>query len=577
MRNRKSNLIRAAVLAGLSSIASSAFATDNLWTGAVDNNWNTPGNWSLGRVPVAPSPDGFDDAVVNTSVPNIATISSDLAATPRDIVVGSGAGSVGTVNQTAGTASTGTGNWFFVGRDGGSGTYNLTGSSGPVGTFTGKSQGSGSVIAGGSAATDGRIYVSGQSGAPATGVFNINTTGSVTSHNDLNIAAAGGTGTVNLDAGTVNVGGWLSIGRDEGNGGTANWNQSGGTVNVSGNTILGLPGTHGIVTMTGGSITTNGEWWVGNGTGGGIQSTGVATISGGTVTTHSWVALGREGSQGTLTISGGANIVKDGGGAVVVGTNTGGTGIINVNGGSFTIAEPGPDNPADPNQVYNNDLVLGELSGASGTLVQTAGTVTIGGDLRIAGKNPGETGGTGTYTLQGGTLDLTGGAILPGGGTAVFNFSGGRLKNAANINIPLNQTGGTIAPGASPGTTAMSANYTMGSAATYEAELVGGSNTSDLITVAGTATLAGQLDTVPLGGMTVGSTYTILTAGTLAGAFVNAPAGTFSQDGVTYSISYANNAVTLVVTAVPEPTSLALLGLGAGTFLLRRRRAGVVA
>jgi hypothetical protein len=576
---RKSDrLIRAAVVAALASLpAATTLAVDNLWTGAVNNDWNNPGNWSLGRVPTnangAPAGDTFDDAVVNTNAPNIATISANLAATPRDIVVATGAGKTAALNHTAGTAQTGGGNWMFIGRDGGNGTYNLTGTAGALGTFTQKLQGSGSMTVGD------RMYVAGHLGAPATGVVNINTTGTLKTNGDLNMGAAAGTGTVNLDAGTVSVGGWLSIGRDENGtaggptaGGTGNWNQSGGTVTVSGNTILGLPGTKGNMTMTGGSLTTNGEWWVGNGVGQTIPSTGVANISGGTVTTNNWIALGRDGSVGTITLSGGGTISKTGGGAVVVGTNTNGTGTINVNGGNFTIAEPGPDNPADPNQQYNNDLVLGELNGAKGTVVQTAGTVTIGGDLRLAGKNVGETGGSGTYTLQGGTLDLTAGAILPGGGTAVFNFAGGRLKNAATVSLPLTQTAGVIAPGASVGTTAIGANYTLGAGGTYEAELTGGATTSDKITVAGTATLAGQLDTVPLGTMTVGSTYTILTATTLAGTFANAPAGSFTQDGITFNISYANNAVTLAVTAVPEPASLSLVGLGAGALLLRRRR-----
>ena len=57
----------AAVALVVSASPVATFATDNVWTGAVDNNYNNPGNWSLGRVPVkpngeAPPADGYDDA-----------------------------------------------------------------------------------------------------------------------------------------------------------------------------------------------------------------------------------------------------------------------------------------------------------------------------------------------------------------------------------------------------------------------------------------------------------------------------------------------------------------------------------
>ena len=67
---------------------------DNVWTGAVDTNYNNPANWSLGRVPAKvngqPAPNDFDDAVLNTSTGNIPTITANFAAIPRDIIVGTG-------------------------------------------------------------------------------------------------------------------------------------------------------------------------------------------------------------------------------------------------------------------------------------------------------------------------------------------------------------------------------------------------------------------------------------------------------------------------------------------------------
>jgi hypothetical protein len=100
MRKRQA-WVAAAVAAGLSGISPLAFATDNLWTGATSTDWNTATNWSLGRVPVKPSPapDAFDDAIININL-NFPLITADIPV-PRDIIVGQGAGANGRVDHTA--------------------------------------------------------------------------------------------------------------------------------------------------------------------------------------------------------------------------------------------------------------------------------------------------------------------------------------------------------------------------------------------------------------------------------------------------------------------------------------------
>src|SRR5689334_8126135 len=97
---KRRRALGAAVAIAVASSAGAALAVDNVWTGAVNNDWNNPGNWSLGRVPVAPNgqpaPDDSDDAVVNSTPANVATITANPTSTPRDIIVGTGAGSNGT-------------------------------------------------------------------------------------------------------------------------------------------------------------------------------------------------------------------------------------------------------------------------------------------------------------------------------------------------------------------------------------------------------------------------------------------------------------------------------------------------
>jgi hypothetical protein len=167
------------------------------------------GNWSLGRVPISPSPapDGFDDAVVNT-VPvdpsKIATITADLVASPRDIKIGIGGGANGQLNHRSGIASTGTGNWTFVGYDGATGVYNLANTTTTGGSLTGFGTGTGNLNVGGLSGTAGRLYV-GQGGG--NGTMNINTTGTITVRNDIRAGESGGIGVINVDAGTITTGG----------------------------------------------------------------------------------------------------------------------------------------------------------------------------------------------------------------------------------------------------------------------------------------------------------------------------------------------------------------------------------
>ena len=126
------------------SLATS-YSADNLWTGPLSSDWNdTDTNWAAGGVPDAVnSTDGTngDNAVVSTTLPNIATITADILYTPNDIIVTGG----GRIDHRAGTAGTYNGAWMSVGMDGTPSFYNLADTSTTGLGISGYAQGSGTV------------------------------------------------------------------------------------------------------------------------------------------------------------------------------------------------------------------------------------------------------------------------------------------------------------------------------------------------------------------------------------------------------------------------------------------------
>ena len=181
----------------------------------------------------------------------------------------------------------------------------------------------------------------------------------------------------------------------------------------------------------------------------------------------------------------------------------------------------------DPNEVVEAQFYAGGDLRIGGTMnsqfIQADGVVKIGGDLVLA-----EAGGTGVYSLTGGTLDMDNGSILIGFGNPIFDFSGGRLTNVKNVisddpeDANLVQTGGTLAPGNSPGSTTIAGDYTIMSAGTLEIEVEGMTpGQFDELLVGGTATLDGTLD-IQLEGTydpSVGDMIAVLTASNISGVF----------------------------------------------------------
>ncbi len=291
-----------------------------------------------------------------------------------DVVVGNRDNNTGQLLLEGGTVNVG--NTLFIGASGNSlgtatvnsGALNLANQL-QIGTYTANAQGVLN-INGGSVTGQGWMVI----GHAGTGTVNISG-GALVKGNvnggELNIGEQGtGRGRINQTGGSVisltqqtNVGRDVnSIGHWEMSGGVATlantvlgasgnangfatgiWNVS-GTAKVTVNILtIGQSGGHGTLTINSdrASVTSSDQIFVGNGAGGdGVATVGVLNVSAGTISSNSWFGIGREGSTGTLNISG-TGVVNQGvgdTGSRLELTNAGQptTGTVNLNGGILT-------------------------------------------------------------------------------------------------------------------------------------------------------------------------------------------------------------------------------------------------
>lgn len=369
---------------------------DTTWTGNAGTDASNPANWSNGL----PSTSNGTTTINNTGV-NAPAITSDLSG-GFDVFVGSG-GSTSVVNHSAGTVSTGNGNWMFIGESGGSGTYHMTGSA---------------------SLNAGAVNVGAWGAAGATGVLNVNTSGTLSAYAgagrpygfgdaSLLVGENGSSGTLNLQNGQVNSSNSSIFGVGSGSSGALNL--SGGTLNTTGYTTFARGGANATLAVTGGSLTTTGELWIGQDSGG----SATATQSGGTVTSESYMVIGRnQGASGSHTMTGGTVNAATSSGFTSLGSARGASGSLSVGGTA------GFHSPAG--------MILGEgwtgTGSAQGTLtVSGSGLVQVGGFGLELGS---DAAAVGTVHLNGGTLSVV--DVSRGFGTANFNFDGGTLKPTAN-------------------------------------------------------------------------------------------------------------------------------------------------
>ncbi len=242
------------------------------------------------------------------------------------------------------------------------------------------------------------------------------------------IGHSGGTGVLNIDSGPVTIGNWLMVGH-------ADMGAYGGTVGIVTQTggdvsALIIPIGHeygtGTYNISGGSLTYQ-DTWIGH------LGTGDMTISG-TAVVNAWATyVGLYGTGvGTLTQEAGTSLINEykdnvwGRGNLVFGIY-GGEGHYNLNGGNVEARDmwvggfnwwgaadglaldgttvtysTGTMTMNGGNLDVNGWLHIGILSSSQGTVVQNGGNMDLG-TLYVGGS-----GATGSYTLNGGTVNILG-------------------------------------------------------------------------------------------------------------------------------------------------------------------------
>lgn len=225
------------------------------------------------------------------------------------------------------------------------------------------------------------------------------------------------------------------------------------------------------------------------------------------------------------------------------------------------------------------DATVGSLDGGSSALISfgSGRTLTVGGDgtsTSFGGRftNAGSLVkvGAGTLTLTStlstysGTTTVSAGKLLVDGTTAssvTTVASGGTLGGHGTVGSVTVQSGGTLAPGNSPGIL-NTGNITLAAGSTTQIELNGTTlgTQYDQLNVTGTVALNGTLN-VSLGYTpTIGQQYMIVSndgADAVTGTFSGvAEGGTLTAGGWNFRVSYVGgdgNDVVLTATGVPPP------------------------
>jgi len=375
---------------------------------------------------------------------------------------------------------------------------------------------------------------------------------------------------------------------------------TGGSTSLSGNltaeasSIIGgagnltVAGTANLANITingSGTLTLNGNT--------NFNSTSTAFIQGSrTVTTNgatTWNAQGdislsntaRWDNSGALTATPGLGTT-----ALILGADTqfnnllGGT-FVKTGGNNLTLSGAGVFNNAGGVESTQGNLLINTAfnNNNGGTVTASAGNITFGGAFTNTGGSV--IANTGQQIVFNSTFDQTGGSLLVNGtttGTALSLSNNATVSGNGLISQAATLVNSTLSPGTSIGTITFGSSLTM-TGGVLDIE-VGGAlpGETDLIILNGTGTFTNvAVNATLFGGFQpafVGEEFTFLRATNAAdiiGQLSLTPSSLSNFSG--FSLTTAGNGINLI-SAVPEPSSLALLGLCTGLGLFARKRRG---
>lgn len=543
--------------------------SNSTWTGATDTNWNEASNWNPATVPAT----GNNAGILNGNTVQLST----NPASGIDQLLVSGVSTLDLTAQLTITGPTG-GHGLYVGANGSSGIINV-GNGGSLGV------------------TGGNFGV----GRGQTGLITLAAGGTITAStiNEFHLGwDGGGTGTITQTGGTFTKsgGGDLRIGAF---GGSGTYNISGGSANMENLKISYAGSGTGTVTQTGGTVINTGELAVG------WASSGNATynISAGSLTSTQRIRFGIGNGVRTNLINqtGGSVTVNDG--RIDIGENAGPTNTYSISGGTVTVNGDGR-------------ILVGAFNDSSGSLNVSGSAV-----VEVSGLTLGDGGSAaGTVNLNGGTvrtnrivsggststqhLNLNGGTIVAksdegnmiAGSKLVVDLQAGGVTIDSNgfdvgISVPLSGVGSLTKTGANQLKLLGANTYTgdtiindgilsliEGGTLTFD---IGADGVNNQITGdgGGIVNLFGKLN-FNLANAASQGMWNIIDTTNLAGANFGA---NFAVDGWTNAGSnvwtmntgstfYSFNGGNGILTAVPEPGSLAMAFAGLGLAVVFRRR-----
>jgi T5SS/PEP-CTERM-associated repeat protein len=516
---------------------------------------------------------------------------------------------------------------FTIGRDGGTGSLNVTGQGALADAsargFDVGDDGTGLIaVSNGGQITGGTgdSYQNGAStqlgialGSPGgNGTLIVTGSGSGATFGDLVDVGFGGNGILTVSSGATLTAGdgnaALNIGDYNSTGGNGTVSFAGGNGTLNGFTEVGAYGSGSLLLSAGATVTmsetsnagNNPYWSALLGITSGVSGT-LSVGSGSTLTTGHGLGVG-VGGHGELDISGNAQLSSPTGGSALsldAGIDAGASGVITVAGGllqdvdgtGFVIGADGSGtlNISAGGQVLCGGLTLGESSGSSGTLnVSGAGaTLTSSGQLQVGSEGTGSfsvgpggsvkagttgsalglvvgaAGGSGSATVAGGSLGVTGQIGVGIDGAASLLVSSGATVVATSSGIPALEVGNTSGTTGSVTVTGAGTSITLlggltdGGSYSGSFALTGGAhasisssspNTLPSLTIAAFAGTSAM--TVDGAGTVLNDTGQMLVGGTGTGAG---------------SLTVSGGATLSVATASGQSIQDAIIGAGTGT------------